>query len=141
MQPIFDGDGAVESDYQTLISDALGHAPVSISEERKTEQIIEYLIIPKESNAAPIRLVASRYEVVLMAGEGTRFELGPLPEARAEILRIISAIAAGRLSETTTLMGVRFELVLADGKRMRGRSIRPRGDAGSHRGRVRYAPY
>ena len=109
----------------TALAEQIGSVlGLTVKSERLTEKLLELRLIPLSRESSPIALVISPDEVIFSAGEGTRFELAPLPDSASELVRLVEGVAHGGLTETTRRGRVSFELRLDDGIVRTGASSR-----------------
>lgn len=103
-------------------------------------KLMELTIVPPSSDCAHMWIAISPDEVVLTAGQGTRFELARLPDSAMELERLIVSIASGGLTEEICLGIVSFKLRVDHETTLRGRSIGNTGSGNNLRS-VRYTAY
>lgn len=104
---------------------------LTVNSERLTDKLLRLRIIPVSRESSPISLVISRCEVLFFAGNGTQFDLSPLPESASELLRLVEGVAHGGLTEVTRRGRVKFELRLDDGTVRTGASYRRSPQSGT----------
>ncbi len=102
-----------EAEMLEAISDfRIEFADVAEVEERPlTERLRAIFFRPTNPDAASAVLLVGMSDVVLETGKGGRFEL----DLDDEPLEILRAVAAGRVKETTNLLGTTCHVFLADG--------------------------
>jgi len=115
--------------------------PAQISRHQVSEKLELYSLTPLNADAAQMDIVASRVDVILCAGHGTRFELGPLSEYREEVLCLARSISQGHLTEHVRHGNVDFALQIGDGRVLRGGSIRSIWFRIGAAKVIHYAPY
>jgi len=90
-------------------------ASAQVEETRFNDRVILLTLVPPNPRAAKILLDVSPWEVILAAGQGTRFELDPLPASAEEVTALALAIAGGGLTERIRRNRVDFTVRLDDG--------------------------
>jgi len=105
-----------ESFARTLVADLAGEFGGNVEESRFTERLLNFEIVPPNPRATGIGVLVSPGEVVVFAGEGSRFELPALPGGSTEVDAVARAIAKGRLSELLQGRRIQGTLVLEDGR-------------------------
>ena len=88
-----------EQDGRNLARSIAEAVSAPVEESRLTDRLILFTFRPRNEDAASMSLIVSSDEVILEAGQGTRFELDPLAESATEVMALAFAIARGRLTE------------------------------------------
>ena len=131
-----------QSEAQTLVDEMRDDLSATVTMEERGDRLTIFVLRARNDDATEIRLALSERELILSAGSGTRFELGPLPSSKGEALELARAVAAGDLTESIGRAVTRFDLQLADGSTRRGRTVRAAGlMRGRRRRTIRYAEY
>ena len=112
---------------------------VEVKEQQLTDRLRSISFQPTNSDAAPVWLAISQWEVVVQIGKGTRFELDVDERGRRELEELLRAAAGGRVEETTRRLWLAFRVWLSDGTVKAGR-VMGRG-YGGRRATRRYAPW
>ena len=111
----------------------------SLTARPLTDKLTEFVIHPSNIDATDIRLTISQFDVIVSAGRGTQFELPPLPQSETTLIAIVRAIGGGNLSESIRGGLIRYQLLLADGTTLQGRSMK--GLPLGRRTSKSYSPY
>jgi hypothetical protein len=106
-----------------------------VGEWKPTDRLRLIEFQPKNPDAAQVTLAVSEREVVVMIGNGTRFELGTDGDDQRLMGDLLRAVAAGQVDEKAGLFGLSFKVWLADGTTHTGRIL------GGSRESRRYAPW
>ena len=115
--------------------------PASVTVEPLSDKLEMYTLQPTNPSAAPMHIAVSRDEVIISAGYGTRFELGPLEASQSEVQELLHSVINGHLIEHVGPRSVKYELRTSDGRTFTGRSSRGLNSSPGDSGELRYAPY
>jgi len=89
-----------------------------------SRKLIEYTFDPSNPSAAPLSLIVSPFEVIVIFGaNGNRIELSSLPSSETRLVKIVNAIAKGKLVESKRKWLAKYRLELSDGTVLRGGSV------------------
>ena len=125
-----------EQEATALVEQIRSAFRLAVKSERLTDRLLELRLTPLSGESTPIALVISADQVIFSAGDGTRFELPPLPDSTSELVRLVKGVAHGGLTETMQRGRVSFELRLDDGIVLTGASSRLSSPSGTGGRRV-----